>query len=350
MKSLNPLTLVTGAMGSGKTLYTITSIEAIRKASGRAVYYHGINELALDWQLLESPQDWYKTPPNSIIVVDEAQKLLFPPRPVGSSAPVHVSECNTLRHSGHSLVIISQHPMLLDSAIRRIVNVHYHVVRFFGFEKSTIHEFHQVRENCDKSLKNSISSHFVYPKEVFNWYKSAESHTIKKRIPMRLVMIVLLPILLGFVVYGIFWSIGRLHDRTTGSLPVSASASGSGSASSSGSSSSVPLSALQFQQSFKPRLQGLAYTAPRYDAVTKPTVAPYPKACVSSASHCVCISQQGTRLSVSDAVCRSIAENGFFVDFEKPKDDMPEARHYREAGGAIQAGSDSKLPLPQPNI
>ena len=352
MKSLNPLTLVTGAMGSGKTLFTIASVEAIRKSSGRAVYYHGINELALDWQLLESPADWYKTPKNSIIVVDEAQKFLFPPRAVGSAVPAYVSECNTLRHSGHSLVIISQHPMLLDSAIRRIVNVHYHVVRFFGFEKSSIHEFHQVRENCDKSLKNSIVTHFVYPKEVFNWYKSAETHTIKKRIPMRLVMMVLLPILLGFVVYGIYWSINRLHDRTNGSLPVVSSSSSvvSSSGSSSGSDSVKPLSAVQYQHTYKPRLQGLAYTAERYDAVTKAQVAPYPAACISSVSHCVCVSQQGTKLFVPDAVCRSISENGFFVDFVKPKDDQPELRHYREAGGAIQAGDNSKLSQPQPNI
>jgi len=46
----------------------------------------------------------------------------------------------------------------------------------------------------------------------------------------------------------------------------------------------------------EPRVHGLALSAPAYDEVTKPVVAPYPATCICSSTQCRCYSQQGTRL------------------------------------------------------
>lgn len=71
-----------------------------------------------------------------------------------------------------------------------------------------------------------------------------------------------------------------------------------------------------------PRVAGLAYTAPVYDKVTQVTDAPYPAVCISTATRCVCYSQQGTRLDVADALCRQFAARGFFKDWgEKSQGD-----------------------------
>lgn len=64
-----------------------------------------------------------------------------------------------------------------------------------------------------------------------------------------------------------------------------------------------------------PRLQTLAMSAPKYDEVTKPKIAPIPAACIASKTKCTCYTQQGTKLQTDDYFCRNIVENGFFLDF-----------------------------------
>jgi zona occludens toxin len=67
----------------------------------------------------------------------------------------------------------------------------------------------------------------------------------------------------------------------------------------------------------KPRLPDFPHTAPAYDDVTKPAVAPYPAACVSMGERCDCYSQQGTYLRASKDVCLQIVKHGFFVDWQQ---------------------------------
>jgi hypothetical protein len=76
--------------------------------------------------------------------------------------------------------------------------------------------------------------------------------------------------------------------------------------------------AAEYIDSFSPRFAGLAYTAPVYDDVTKPVVAPYPAACVMSRTRCQCYTQQGTRLDVPGQMCKQITEGGFFVAWNQP--------------------------------
>ncbi|OGS67726.1 MAG: hypothetical protein A2Z87_06190 [Gallionellales bacterium GWA2_54_124] len=313
---LTPLTVVTGLPGSGKTLFTLTGVDEYSKREGFKVYYHGIPQLTLDWEMLEEPKQWHNLPNKSIIVIDESQST-FPPRSSSAAMPEHVAAANTLRHKSHMLVLITQHPMLIDGSIRKLCTKHYHVERFYGFQKSTIHEFLKIRDNCDKSTKGSISTHFVYPKEVFNWYKSADMHTIKRRIPARLIMIIILPLIAVALVYLFIKTVGGL---TTGDKIKGGAASPTTGVQAVSGVIAVPV----WTDTLKPRLSGFPHTAPRYDEVTKPTVAPYPAACVSSESRCVCHTQQGTKMLVDDALCRSIASNGFFNDFlEKKTDSSP---------------------------
>jgi len=86
----------------------------------------------------------------------------------------------------------------------------------------------------------------------------------------------------------------------------------------------------------QPRVQGLAYSAPIYDDVTKATEAPYPAACVRSENNgCRCYSQQGTRLDVPLELCGQIIERGFFVAWKPLQKAGPGDGRYdgREAAG-----------------
>jgi len=325
------INLVTGLPGSGKTLWTLkTVVDYVKKenealaAQGkppRQVYYHGIPELTLEgWNLMASPEDWITLPSHSIIVIDECQST-FRPRAASVKPPQYIADFETHRHKGLDFFLMTQHPMLIDGNIRRLAGKHYHVVRFYGFQKSTIHEFQQVRENCDKNLKNSISTHFVYPKEVFNWYKSADAHTMKKRVPLRLIMVVLLPILAVVVGYFAIQSLYKIQTDPSKTMEKLNNASpdinenGNQGAKTPNQKPQTDR-ALTYVELRTPEVPDFPHTAPIYADITAPTSAPFPSACVMSNSKgCQCFTQQGTKMNIEYLTCKHIVENGVYVDW-----------------------------------
>lgn len=339
------INLVTGLPGSGKTLWTLSTVKAYVEKENKAlaeqgkplrqVFYHGIPELTLpNWQLMDSPEDWINLPSHSIIVIDECQST-FRPRAASVKPPPYIAEFETHRHKGLDFFLLTQHPMLVDGNIRRLAGKHYHVVRFYGFQKSTIHEFQQVRDNVDKNLKNSISTHFIYPKEVFNWYKSADAHTIKKRVPMRMIMLVVLPIVLVGVGYLAF---GSINDMLTKPKEFAENQNGkliTESESPSTHGGSYPEAVkMSYLEARTPAIQDLPHTAPIYDELTKPVRVPYPAACISSKNYgCKCFTDKGTKLNVTPSVCEQIIANGFYVDWDTGADSQ------NQDGGTPHAGS-----------
>jgi zona occludens toxin len=309
------ITLITGLPGNGKTLYALAWLKDKAEKEGRQVYYSGIADLKLPWIECE-PERWFELPKGSIIVIDEVQRVMRP-RQHGSVVPEFVAKLETHRHLGVDLVLITQHPMLLDSNVRRLCGQHFHVVRKFGTHNATIHEWGSVKEQCDKNREDSIKHHWRYPKEVFGYYKSAEVHTHKARIPMKVWMFAALPLIIGGLVYTLAQNIyarTQPKEAATADSQVKHAAYTPGGAS--GGAGAVKTRA-EFLAEHTPRVVGLAYTAPVYDEVTKPVQAPYPAACIASATRCKCYSQQGTRLVVPEEMCRDIADGGFFVAWDQ---------------------------------
>lgn len=324
------LNLVTGLPGACKTLYTLDMVERLRQKENRPVFYHGIPELTLDWQMLDKAEDWINCPDGSIIVIDECQSA-FRPRANGTTVPPHVAKFETHRHHGLDIYLITQHPMLVDGNVRRLSGRHYHVVRFYGFNKSTVHEFDKVRENCDKNLKGSIENHYIFNKDVYNWYKSSTLHTVKKRLPMRLFLIVLLPLVLMYLIYYGYTMLLQVGQDKTGAKPenkvneVLAVAE-------------THAPAVNYNYEYikvrTPAVADLPQSAEIYKDVVKPITAPYAAACIASKDKCKCFTQQATPLSVSDNACRQIAAGGQFIDFEtQPKRQNRQILKGSESGG-----------------
>lgn len=307
------LYLTTGVPGAGKTLWTIVTVEARRKAENREVYYHGIKGLTLPWHELEDPKKWYECPPGSIIVIVEAQNT-FPARGTGQPVPRHVAETATHRHNGQDIYLDTQHPLKLDSSLRKDIEQHRHLMRKFGSKWVTVHQFVGVRDNCDKSRKDSIPSQWRHPKEAFDWYKSAEVHTHKFSVPWKLWLVVLLPVVVGYAGY-------RVFSRADGvpSKPPQSPQGGRPQVYSSmpmGSSGTFARPRAFDAASYRPRIDGLPYTAPRYDGLTDPVRVPVIVGCWLSPSQGWCITQQGTRLTPPRAFIQSFIANGQFRDFE----------------------------------
>lgn len=313
---------ITGLPGNGKTLYAISWIKAKAEKEGRPVFYAGIKGLTLPWTEID-PLKWFDCPANSIVVIDECQRF-FGVRARGSTVPPHAQQLETHRHLGIDLVLITQSPMLLDNHDRSLIGTHFHVVRNFGLNRATVYEFQQCKDNVLKSRGDGIRHEWRYPKEAFTWYQSAEVHTHKARIPMRVWLLLLLPLFLGFLIWYIYgrWSARAAADDVpppVGAPAVSGQVYASSPRQVSGGAKDAPMTAVEYAAAYNPRIDGLHYTAPAYDEVTKPVVAPYPAAVVVSKSKgCRAYSQQGTRLEMPDAICRQIAEGGFFMAWQQP--------------------------------
>lgn len=329
--------LITGLPGNGKTLWALNFIKAKAEKENRPVYYSGIPDLNLPWTEIEG-EKWMDCPPNSIIVIDECQRI-YRPRSYGSNVPPHVAQLETHRHNGVDIFLITQHPMLVDTNVRRLVGLHFHVVRKFGLAASTVHEWNSCKENCDKNRDESTRHDFKYPKESFSWYKSAEVHTHKARIPMRVWLLLVVPFVLAAIVWFI-WS--RFQDKVSDvetpppGVPASGPVHQLGPAPASPGSRSRPLTAAEYVQQHQPRIAGLPHTAPVYDERTRPVHVPYPAACIQSATRCQCYTQQGTRLDVSSDLCKGIAEGGFFLAWDTSGnrvDRSDQSRPFKVAAG-----------------
>ena len=104
------ITIITGTPGTGKTSYVVAEL---MNTTGRNIYVDGIPELSLPHEVAPPVDQWvtvgeddsgatshqWNFPPNSIIIIDEAQRS-FRPRPSGSKVPDYVAALETHRHAG----------------------------------------------------------------------------------------------------------------------------------------------------------------------------------------------------------------------------------------------------------
>lgn len=336
------ITLLTGLPGNCKTLYTIGFVKAWAERENRPVFYSGIPELKIDSWTEIDPEKWYDCPPNSIIIIDECQRV-FRPRAATKEPPKHVTELETHRHKGLDLWFITQHPNLADVAVRRLTGRHFHAVRVWGREKSTVHEWAGVRENCDKAAgrKDSIKHAYKFDKSIYGLYKSAEVHTVKRSIPARVFFLLALPFLLIAAVWFVYSLMVKKEpppNAVSGSINQAqklglSSSSSEPSHSGRASYTNALSDARQYVYERQPRLVGFPHTAPRYDEITRPVVAPEPAACVSTKEVCKCFTQQATLLDVSAELCRDIVARGYFKDWGEKEDaqDSRDRKEYRSS-------------------
>ena len=288
---------------------------------------------------MESGEDWFNCPDGAIIVIDECQRV-FRPRATGSHVPEYVSRFETHRHHGHDVFLITQHPMLLDSNVCRLVGCHRHYVRAFGAKASNQHEWGEARDACDKNRSGSVETFRKYPKEVFAYYKSAELHTHRFRIPTRVIFLVLAPFIIFGLVYWFYTWWKPRHDGNNTGQGSEAALLGVKQV----EAAPAVLSAAEYVEKRKPRLEGLLHTAPVYDEVTKPVDAPIPVGCVDFGGTCRCYTQQGTRYETTENICRNIvAEGMFFVDWKRDDDGRNSRESRDNANWSGSRGAASEL-------
>jgi len=317
------ITLITGATGDGKTLYTIDTVNQLAKETGRKVFYHGIKDLNLDWQQLDNPEHWHLSPDKSIIVIDECQEL-FRPRSSSQKLQDYSMALETHRHKGQDLFLITQHPMQIDSHARRLCKKHVHIKRKFGAESAILHTFTEVADYPEKSRSLSVKSNYQYPKDVYNFYKSAEIHTEKRKIPKRVFLLLILPPLVIYLFYRVLSgdATAELTDKNTPvdiKETIQADIPSNTKFTKSNNNENQPITLAQYVESYHPRLEGLPHTADRYDELTKPATFPRVAGCVLIRNTCTCYTQQATRIATPRNVCEQIVKNGYFEEYAIPE-------------------------------
>lgn len=349
--------VVTGLPGRGKTLFSLWLVDQIVTKSKRPVYVSGVRGLKPrdGWEVLEDRSKWHECPTGSVVLIDEGQEC-FRPAGTGSAVPEHIAKMERVRHTGITLIITTQHPMLLHSNVRKLAQVHLHLVRKFGAENATIYRWDMVADVGTRSaLLSSVKSAagqsvWPYPKEVYGWYESAEMHTVQKKLPWQKVVLYVIPFI---VIMLLFFGYNALRDLQNAPTAIAEGAK----ASSGETVTAGPVKAgspgagkttAQWLGDRVARVEGLPHTARAYDEVTKPVRAPYPAACVAMTAQCRCYSEQGTRLDTPDRLCRQIVERGFYVEWDTAQASVGGAQERPDERRASAGRPDAPAPPPQP--
>lgn len=326
------ITLMTGNTGSGKTAHII---DELRKIKDRPIFSMGIPELKLEHYPVPPVSEWvemrpavedptqllpyFTFPVNSIVVIDEAQRV-YRPRPTGSKVPDIVAAFETHRHTGVDFWLITQDQTFIDANARKLVKRHWHIHEtYFG---NYLLEWVGLGDPGLKSSRELARRDKYKPNpQVFDLYKSAEAHTkVKRKLPWFVYLFVAAIISLLAVSYFV-WTRISAANKAPEAQAVQTAPQKAGEAPPSRESSGRIQTPQEYLAQYTERIDGLPHTAPAYDEITKPKVAPEPVGCVAYEDKCRCITQQGTTYPTTHQLCLQMVKQGpFFMPWKEPKE------------------------------
>lgn len=294
------ITLITGTPGSGKTLFAVSQLLA-GEFKTRRLLVSGIDGLTLPHELLDEDgvRRWPElVQPGDVVVIDEVQRL-WRPRPAGAKVPDDIAKLETHRHLGVDFVVITQHPMLLDQNVRRLVGRHIHVRRIFGARAALLYEWDHASE--PGRTKDATTRSFRYPRSAFALYKSAEVHTRQRfRKPLYLLAPVVAAGLIAWFGPGAYRALSGhvVAEKNGGAVPGASSAS-----SSSSSSLSVGASA-PAASSARAAVSEAAPLAPPVVQVAQQNA--QPAGCVLQAADCRCYDERAVPVAGDEGICEAL--------------------------------------------
>lgn len=293
------LTIITGTPGAGKSLYAVWDVarkvpqSTIPTESGPLPrrLLSNIKGLLLDHEKigaeeLNTWQTWAKA--GDVIVFDEVQEV-WRPRSLSSKVPDCIAALETHRHMGVDIVLITQHPMLVDPNVRRLVNQHIHMRRVTK-TLAMVYEW----DSCNplSSLKGSINTRsWWHPKAAYGLYKSAEAHTKPTaRIPKILWLGVAALALLAYMVPVVYGRVGNAFNpeaKSPGQTPAAQTIT---------VEEDRPEPAQSQEPTQTPEPEPVALMPPEP-----------PAGCIVTAKGCGCFDAKGVALPPVPAICEALA-------------------------------------------
>lgn len=208
------VTLLTGTPGAGKTLYAVQLLVEKFAPSGRRIVtdIEGLQDLPDNVIVVPQGSDmatrWHLEEDGTLFIFDECQRH-YPVRNSQSKPPIYISEFETHRHRAFDFFLITQDPRLIDRHLHPLIGMHIHLYRAFNMKRSIIYEWNVINPNPApaQSKSTAIRKHWSFPKQHFKKYKSASQHTMKLRVPGKLMII------LGCILIFGGWALGNLGMR-----------------------------------------------------------------------------------------------------------------------------------------
>lgn len=359
------ITLITGSPGAGKSAYIVAELLKRQNEGGGPAFVSGIPELKLPHEPLPPVQQWthrvreegtgvvraeYSFPPNSVLVVDEAQGV-FRPRSSSAAVPDHVAALETHRHTGVDLWLVTQHPGLLDANVKRLVGRHIHLhVTWMG---RYLLEWSEAVSPGDRGTRATATRvRYRLPKKVFGLYKSATEHVkVKRRVPWQVAVFVVTLLGVAFGIYRAYSSVRHRMQGGGGQTPVAGAPGRTADTKFAGQPAAPALVGVAVEE-FKPRLVARPETAPLYDQLRKPVVMPILAGCMVHGDECSCYTQQATRVDVTEGVCRAWLKRPPFNPYKQPDGQQvaqgqavqPSGSSQRAATGVGWSGPVSGIP------
>jgi len=348
-----PIEIFTGQPGNGKTALMMERLVEEAKAGKRPLFAFGIDGLKPGLAtVLDDARRWndrdgegnHIIPDGSLIFVDEAWKWFGHLHDATrQQTPKHVLDLAEHRHRGLDFIWTTQQPNQLYPFVRGLIGGHTHVVRRFGTKMIDVYKWGELNEEIKSSAKRDLAQRTtrLLPSAIYGEYKSAEVHTIKPRIPwkvMALPVLVVVACVLAYLAYTMLRPEGAV-ERMGGKGSQAASADGTPvHTSSAGTRDEQPRwkSAGEYAKDHLPRIATMPWTAPVFDqrqAHSDPLLI-----CMSSQAgtdglgnhldaSCTCVTEQGTAYDMSQPECRTLARRGPVYN---PYRERTEARQERQ--------------------
>lgn len=190
------ITIITGVPGMGKTALLVQMLlENDKAANPRPVFVMGIPGLQLEHVKAPPVEEWtekrpdpddptllldyFTFPPNSYLILDEAQRV-YRPRAAGTKVPPYVAALETHRHTGLDIILLTQKPSLMDKNVRDLAGRHIHIRDTILGRR--LYEWPEYNDTDNKAnLEAATKRAFKPPPESFGYYQSSEMHTKQKR-------------------------------------------------------------------------------------------------------------------------------------------------------------------------
>lgn len=369
-----PITAYTGLPGHGKTSLMVEHLLKEAKAKNpRPLVAYGIDGLKPGLAtVLKDPREWnavrdgetchchdtensapceaHVIPNGALIFVDEAWKWFgHLHNATRQTTPPHVLALAEHRHRGIDFVWTMQSPIQIYPFARAMMQDHHHVVRRYGTNFIEVFTWGELNEDVKSVAKRENASRQLrtLPEHAHSAFKSAEVHTIKRRLPTKLIA---LPLVL-VAAAGLLWFAlnalrpSNMADRIAGESPSAAQAApGETSKRKADRPDAKPLTPYEYAQRLLPRFPTMPESAPIYDG--RPVVSVPQVFCMSSEAgrvadgtwaeaSVICLTEQGTRYSLPDWQAKHLARWGRPYDAFRER--RPEPVNVGGAGGTPAA-------------
>ena len=365
--------LMTGNMGTGKTSKVIQMIIDNEDKLAEMPVYDTDGKTILDWikrpiytahidgidevklgvcavthEHMRSDTLENLFPVGSLIIVDECH-YVYPVRPSSRPAPDYIAKLTELRHQGHTLIIMTQHPANIDSYVRNLVSRHIHLARKQATTR--LYEWNECMTSFSPMvLKDATSRLYRPPKKAFEYYKSSSVHVKHKRRISPMVYVLLGCIIsIAFIIY-------RFSGKNEPEQPVNVTPQTELDAqmasdvlpnatiqgvqqSNSVSNNNTPQAGQSLKTTdFVPTIAEKPESKPLYDGIRQPKTFEQVKGVMISKGKCTAYSQQGTVVNVSDVFCKKWAKDGLPFD------------PYREPTPPVQQGQQQTQQSSNANV